>query len=144
MLIAAGDMRRLFEHLRLGSLEDPIFDGAMGLVEHLAHEIGHALSLGLVIGPGIDKAIALTLSDRSKPVQIREEALVLAAECVALPRLGVHFDEHTPGLTMRDAGEVQGVPDKVFWRAFGSRAARELGMRVLHYLLRRSGRGRRS
>lgn len=69
---------------------------------------------------------------------------LLAAEAVVLPRLGIHFEERTPGMTLRAAAEVQGVPDQVFWRAFGSSAARELGMRMLHYLLRRCGCGRRS
>lgn len=143
MLIGMTDMRRLFERLRLDTLEDPIFEGDKGLVEHLAHEVGHALSLGLEIGPGIDKAIALTLSGRSKPRQIGNEALVLAAEAVTLPRLGVHFEEDHAGQTLRDAAEVQGVPDRVYWRAFRSEAARELGVRVLRYLGRRGGAGRR-
>lgn len=145
MLIGAVDVQRLFARLGLNTAEDPIFEGDRGLVEHLAHEIGHALSLGLAIGPGVNKAIDLTLMrDCSHRKQIREEALVLAAEAVALPRLGVRFEEHTPGLTMRDAAEVQGVPDKVYWRAFGSKAARELGVRVLRYMGRRAGAGRRS
>ena len=139
------DMRRLFERLGLNTLEDPIFEGDRGLVEHLAHEIGHALSLGLEIGPGVSTAIEITLMrDCSPHKQIREEALVLAAEAITLPRLGVRFEEHTPGLTMRDAAEVQGVPDKVYWRAFGSKAARQLGVRVLRYMGRRAGAGRRS
>ena len=145
MLIAAFDARRLFERLGLDTLEDPIFEGDRGLVEHLAHEIGHALSLGLEIGLGINKAIDITLRrDCSPRKQIREEALVLASEMVALPRLGITFEEDEPGQTMRDAAEVQGVPDRIFWAEFGSQEARELGMRVLHFLLRQGGRGRRS
>jgi hypothetical protein len=145
VLISMADMRRLFGRLGLDPLEDPIFDGDRGLVEHLAHEVGHALSLGLAIGPGIAKAIDLTLRrDCSPRKQIREEALVLAAEAVALPRLGVSFSENFAGQTLRDAAEVQGVPDRDYWRAFGSKAARELGVRVLRYMGRRAGCGRRS
>ncbi|WP_298625078.1 hypothetical protein [uncultured Zoogloea sp.] len=144
MLIAAFDARRLFERLGLDTLEDPIFEGDRGLVEHLAHEIGHALSLGLEIGLGINKAIDITLRrDCSPRKQIREEALVLAAEAIALPRLGVHFSESYPGQTLRDAAEVQGVPNRDYWRAFGSKAARQLGVRVLRYIGRRAGCGRR-
>jgi len=145
VLIGTLDAQRLFERLGLDALEDPIFEGDRGMVEHLAHEIGHALSLGLEIGKGVAKAIDITLRrDCSQRKQVREEALVLAAEAVALPRLGVSFKEHTPGLTMRDAAEVQGVPDKVYWNAYGSKAARELGVRVLRYIGRRAGAGRRS
>lgn len=128
MLIGITDMRRLFERLGLDGLNSPggpIFDGDNGLVEHLAHEVGHALSLGLVPSQGVETAINLSLGDLSKRRQIREEALVLAAEAVVLPRLGIHFEENTPGMTLRDAAEVQGVPDQVFWRAFGSSAARD-------------------
>lgn len=145
MLIGAIDVRRLFARLGLNTTEDPIFEGDRGLVEHLAHEIGHAISLGLAIGPGVDKAIEITLMRDCSPCkQIREEALVLAAEAITLPRLGVHFEEHEPGQTMRDAAEVQGVPDHIYWTAFGSRDAAALGVRVLRYLGRRAGAGRRS
>lgn len=144
MLIGTLDTRRLYDRLGLSTSDGPIFEGDRGLVEHLAHEIGHALSLGLAIGPGVTKTINITLiHDCSPHKRIREEALVLAAEAITLPRLGVHFEEHTPGLTMRDAAEVQGVPDKVYWRAFGSKAARQLGVRVLRYMGRRAGAGRR-
>lgn len=144
MLIGTLDVRRLFERLGLDALEDPIFDGDRGMVEHLAHEIGHALTLGLEVRRGVSRAVALTLDGFSKTYQIHNEALVLASEMVALPRLGVHFEEDTPGLTMRDAAEDQGVPDLVFWRAIRSRVARELGIRVLRYIGRRAGAGRRS
>lgn len=144
MLIGAVDVQRLFARLGLNTAEDPIFEGDRGLVEHLAHEIGHALSLGLTPSRGVDKAIALTLNGLPKRGQILEEALVLAAEAVTLPRLGVHFEEHEPGQTMRDAAEVQGVPDHIYWTAFGSRDAAELGVRVLRYLGRRAGCGRRA
>lgn len=146
MLIGVTDMRRLSLRLGLGRTGggSPIFEDNDGLVESLAHEVGHALSLGLLPSRGVETAIHVSLGNLSKRRQNREEALVLAAEAVVLPRLGIHFDERTPGMTLRDAAEVQGVPDQVFWRAFGSSAARELGMRVLHYLLRRCGCGRRS
>jgi hypothetical protein len=112
VLIAISDARRLFDRFGLDALDDPVFEGDSGLVEHLAHEVGHALSLGLTPSRGIDKAIALTLNDLPRYDQILEEALVLAAEAVALPRLGVHFAE--------------------------------LGVRVLRYMGRRAGAGRRS
>lgn len=144
MLISMTDMRRLFGRLGLDPLEDPIFDGDRGLVEHLAHEVGHALSLRIPPSRDIANAVALTLGDLPRKRAVREEALVLASEMVALPRLGITFEEDEPGQTMRDAAEVQGVPDRIFWAEFGSQEARELGMRVLHFLLRQGGRGRRS
>lgn len=108
MLIGITDMRRLFERLGLDGLDSgPIFEGDHGLVEHLAHEVGHALSLGLHPSRGVETAIHVSLGDLSKRRQNREETLVLAAEAVVLPRLGIHFEERTPGMTLRDAAEVQ-------------------------------------
>lgn len=144
MLIGYADMERLAKHLNVFE-EDCPFSGPEGVVEHLAHEVGHAMSLGWRPFRGMEQAVGLTLSMDRTPAQARRnEALVLAAEAIVLPRLGIHYREEYAGQTMRDAAEVQGVPDKVYWRMFGSKAARELGVRVLRYLGRRAGAGRRS
>lgn len=144
MLIGYDDMRALAVHLGVYAEDETILEGRAGVVEHLVHEVAHALSLDLPVRPGLEDAIGNALVNHRGSLDsasYENEALVLASEAYTLPRLGIHFRDARGAL--RDAGESQGVPSEVFADAWASEEAQRLGVRVLRYLARKSGCGRR-
>jgi hypothetical protein len=130
---------RYMEKLALGrgvlDHNDPVFSGEAGTAEHLAHEVAHCILIGWRPFNGMEKAVGLTLRmDHDKGEA--EEALVLASEEVTLRGLGiVGYDRGGA----RKAAAVQDVRTKVFNKAWGSPAARLLGLKVLRYIGRRCG-----
>lgn len=146
MTFRATDMVRLAERLGATTACGFMFEEGttMNSVEYLIHEIGHALSVhvkpfaAVMVGGlyqrRMSTVVAAILRRRSDK-GVHNECLVLAAEAVILPRLGLHVD--LDGLV--ELGVDQGVkPDKL--RAeIGSPASRRLAVAVLRYVGRRVG-----
>lgn len=152
MTFRAVDMVRLAERLGATTACGFMFEEGttMNSVEYLVHEIGHALSVhvkpftavmagaafvhGRLAERRVGTVVAAILR-RQSDKGVHNECLVLAAEAVILPRLGLHVD--LDGLV--ELGVDQGVkPDKL--RAeIGSPASRRLAVAVLRYVGRRVG-----
>jgi len=144
------DLRQRFDRLldaasRLRLYTDePVMcvDDDAGRVEFLVHEIGHAPSLGLPIERGVDALIARRLVVEGAVAAKLNEGLVLAAEAVVLPALGLvssptgftSLEDMRSSLV--DAGHIQGLEADEVVRHFDSDPARELGAKILEALVR--------
>lgn len=146
MTFRATDMGRLADRLGTRTTCGFLFEEGttMNSVEYLIHEIGHALSVrvkpfAVVMVGGLPQrrmsTVVAAILHRRSDKGVHNECLVLAAEAVILPRLGLHVD--LDGLV--ELGVDQGVkPDKL--RAeIGSPASRRLAVAVLRYVGRRVG-----
>lgn len=107
---------------------------SLNVIEHLVHEIGHALSVGIrpydrVLKISMGASVAQTLNRRRDKGRYNE-CLVLAAEATVLPRLGI-------GVELDDLVAVGLDQDVQPWRlrsAVGSKPARKLACLVLRYI----------
>lgn len=119
----------------IGHIDNVAFEGQVAEVEHVCHELGHAISLRLMtVGDGclsyagaaklpdvIDKKL-MTLDDPDE-----NEALVLASELHVLPALGISA---TVG-DFRVALDYQAIPFHVLEKRCGSAQSQRLGCAIL-------------
>lgn len=126
----------LAESVRLGlNLVDPIlFDGDEAKIEHLIHEVGHAISLNIPVKGNIGPAIEKRLDAEGHLFAIKNEALVLAAEAAVLSEIGIREDDAELRASLVEAGEIQEIPASMLRQLFGSPAARALAASILRFL----------
>lgn len=108
------------------------------VAEMLAHEVGHALSLGIPIeGTSVSHPVAIRLRDISEHegehAEYRNEALTLASEDYVMRALGIPCER----AILEYAAKNQMVPPAIFDEVWGSPDAIALGKRVMRYIGRR-------
>lgn len=118
----------LVEALEL-KIEPLLFDGDLGHVEHMIHEVAHGISLGLPIEKGFEKRVSdnINLLDDDG---VQEEALALATEGIIFKWLGHPIEQ----CELEDAAGIQNVPVIELHQKQRSREAVELAHRVLAWL----------
>ena len=125
------DLRRgvlMVEALEL-KIEPLVFDGDLGHVEHMVHEVTHGLSLRIPIEKGFEKRVSdeINLLDDDG---VQEEALALATESILFKWLGHPIEQGD----LEDAAGIQHVPIIELHQKQRSREAIELAHRVLAWL----------
>ena len=125
------DLRRgvlMVEALEL-KIEPLVFDGDLGHVEHMVHEVTHGLSLRIPIEKGFEKRVSdeINLLDDDG---VQEEALALATESILFKWLGHPIEQGD----LEDAAGIQHVPIIERRQKQRSREAIELAHRVLAWL----------
>ncbi len=146
MTFRATDMGRLAERLGTRTTCGFLFEEGttMNSVEYLIHEIGHALSVHVkpfaaVFVDGLPRrrmsTVVAAILRRRSDEGVHNECLVLAAEAVILPRLGLHVDLDE----LVVLGVDQGVEPAKLRAEIGSPASRRLAVAVLRYVGRRVG-----
>lgn len=109
------------------------------LLESVAHEVAHAMSLGVPVERGVTYAVHDALRPLGYTALVRNEALTLASEQHTLRALGVAYVEFDD---LADEAKRQGVKRANFDLVWGSKEALDLGQRVTRFIGRRLGRGR--
>jgi hypothetical protein len=125
------DLKRgvaLVEELEL-KIEPLLFDGDLGHVEHMVHEVSHGISLGIPIVKGFEMRVTenINLLDDDG---VQEEALTLATEGILFKWLGYPIEQ----CDLEDAAGIQNVPMIELHEKQRSREATELAHRVLVWL----------
>lgn len=140
LFVDAERMDQLARRLGATTKSDHLFSHPrLNMIEHLVHEIGHALSVGIRPFDHAPEQISMGASvaqvlNRIWDKGCHNECLVLAAEATVLPRLGI---EVAIG-DLVDVGVDQGVRPWKLRAAVGSKDARKLACLVLRYIGRRN------